>query len=39
MAVRASKWSRLLMTGPLAPFVQGYVLELGKRGYTAIPLI
>lgn len=36
MARPASRVSRVLMTGPLAPFAVAYGLELGKRGYTPL---
>lgn len=31
--------SRVLMTGPLAPFADAYVLELRRRGYTALTAV
>jgi integrase/recombinase XerD len=34
MARPTSRVSRVLMTGPLAPFADDYSLELRKRGYT-----
>jgi integrase/recombinase XerD len=34
MARPTSRVSRVLMTGPLTPFVDAYVLELRRRGYT-----
>ncbi len=34
MAVPGGKVSRVLMTGPLAPFADAYRAELRKRGYT-----
>lgn len=34
MARSAGGVSRVLMTGPLAPFADGYALELRGRGYT-----
>jgi integrase/recombinase XerD len=36
MARPASRVSRVLMTGPLAPFAVAYGLELKKRGYTPL---
>ncbi|HEY5320447.1 MAG TPA: hypothetical protein VIJ76_06195, partial [Galbitalea sp.] len=30
----ASRLSRVVVTGPLAPFVEAYRLELRRRGYT-----
>lgn len=35
MAGPASRVSRVLMTGPLAPFADAYALELRRRGYTS----
>lgn len=35
MAGPASRVSRVLMTGPLAPFAGAYALELRRRGYTS----
>jgi integrase/recombinase XerD len=34
MARRTSRVSRVLMTGPLAPFADAYRVELRRRGYT-----
>ena len=34
MARPTSRLSRVLMTGPLAPFADGYGLWLKARGYT-----
>ena len=31
-----SRVSRVLMTGPLAPFAEAYALELRQRGYTPL---
>jgi integrase/recombinase XerD len=36
MAKRRSRVSRVLLTGPLAPFAEVYRLELKERGYTAL---
>lgn len=36
MAGPASRVSRVLMTGPLAPFADAYGLELKRRGYTPL---
>jgi integrase/recombinase XerD len=34
MAKPTSRVSRVLMTGPLAPFADAYAVELGERGHT-----
>ena len=34
MAEQASRASRVLVSGPLAPFVAGFELKLGEAGYT-----
>ena len=39
MARPASRVSRVLMTGPLAPFAVAYGLELTKRGYTPLTTV
>lgn len=39
MAGPASRLSRVLMTGPLAPFVDGYSAELSERGYTPLSTV
>ena len=39
MARPASRVSRVLMTGPLAPFAVVYGLELKKRGYTPLTTV
>ena len=36
MARPTSRVSRVLMTGPLAPFADAYALELKRRGYTRL---
>jgi integrase/recombinase XerD len=36
MAGASSRVSRVLMTGPVAPFADEYVRELRRRGYTAL---
>ena len=36
MAGPASRVSRVLMTGPLAPFAVAYEVELKRRGYTPV---
>src|SRR5439155_17385734 len=36
MAGPASRVSRVLMAGPLAPFADAYSAELRQRGYTAL---
>ena len=36
MVKSASRVSRVLMTGPLAPFADAYALELEQRGYTPL---
>ena len=35
----SSRVSRVLMTGPLAPFFDAYGLELKARGYTPLTLV
>ncbi len=39
MAGAASRVSRVLMTGPLAPFADAYRLELSERGYTPLTAV
>src|SRR5258708_7608792 len=39
MARAASRVSRVLMTGPLAPFAEPYRLELKERGYTPVATV
>jgi integrase/recombinase XerD len=39
MARPASRVSRALMTGPLAPFADAYRLELRERGYTPLTTV
>ncbi len=39
MAVPASRVSRVLMTGPLAPFADAYRAELRGRGYTPLSTV
>ncbi|MCA1697533.1 MAG: site-specific integrase [Actinobacteria bacterium] len=39
MAGPASRVSRVLMTGPLAPFADAYAAELGERGYTPLSIV
>jgi integrase/recombinase XerD len=39
MARPASRVSRVLMTGPLAPFAAAYGLELKQRGYTPLTTV
>jgi integrase/recombinase XerD len=39
MARPASRVSRVLMTGPLAPFADAYALELNERGYTPLTTV
>ncbi len=39
MAGARSRVSRVLMTGPLAPFAEAYGLELKKRGYTRLTTV
>jgi integrase/recombinase XerD len=39
MAVPASRVSRVLMTGPLAPFADAYAAELRARGYTPLSTV
>jgi integrase/recombinase XerD len=39
MARPASRVSRVLMTGPLAPFAEPYRLELKERGYTPLTTV
>ncbi len=39
MARPASRVSRVLMTGPLAPFADAYRLELKERGYTPLTTV
>ena len=36
MSRPASRVSKVLMTGPVAPFADVYALELGRRGYTPL---
>ena len=36
MARPTSRVSRVLMTGPLAPFADAYAAELRERGYTPL---
>ena len=39
MVARSSRVSRVLMTGPLAPFAVAYGLELKRRGYTPLTIV
>jgi integrase/recombinase XerD len=39
MAGPASRVSRVLMTGPLAPFADAYAAELRERGYTPLTTV
>jgi hypothetical protein len=39
MAGPASRVSRVVMTGPLAPFAGVYVLELRRRRYTPLTVV
>lgn len=39
MAATGSRVSRVLMTGPLAPFAKAYAQELKKRGYTRLTVV
>ena len=39
MAEPASRVSRVVMTGPLAPFAGVYELELRRRGYTPLTVV
>jgi integrase/recombinase XerD len=39
MARPTSRVSRVLMTGPLAPFADSYRVELGRRGYTPLSTV
>lgn len=39
MAGSASRVSRVLMTGPLAPFAEAYATELRARGYTPLSTV
>src|SRR3954451_19552898 len=39
MARPTSRVSRVLMTGPLAPFTGGYGQELRARGYTPLSVV
>ncbi|MGH2845189.1 MAG: site-specific integrase [Thermoleophilaceae bacterium] len=39
MAGPASRVSRVLMTGPLAPFADAYAAELRERGYTPLSTV
>ena len=39
MAGARSRLSRVLMTGPLAPFAEAYGLELKNRGYTRLTTV
>lgn len=39
MARPASRVSRVVMTGPLAPFADAYAAELRKRGYTPLSTV
>lgn len=39
MVVRVSKVTRVLVTGPLAPFAEAYGAELRARGYTALSTV
>lgn len=39
MTGRGSRVSRVLMTGPLAPYAAGYGAELRGRGYTALSTV
>ena len=39
MAVPASRGSRVLMTGPLAPFAGAYSAELREHGYTPLTVV
>ena len=39
MARTSSRVSRVLMTGPLAPYADAYRAELGRRGYTALSTV
>ena len=39
MAGATSRVSRVLMTGPLAPFAEAYSAELKRRGYTPLTTV
>lgn len=39
MAGRSSRFSRVLMTGPLAAFADAYAAELKERGYTPLTAV
>jgi integrase/recombinase XerD len=39
MSRPASRVSRVVMTGPLAPFADAYRAELKERGYTALTAV
>lgn len=39
MARPTSRVSRVVMTGPLAPFADAYALELNQRGYTPLTAV
>ena len=39
MARPTSRVSRVLMTGPLAPFADAYAAELRRRGYTPLTAV
>ena len=39
MSGPASRVSRVLMTGPLAPFAEAYAAELRGRGYTSLTTV
>jgi hypothetical protein len=39
MAKPTSRASRVLMTGPLAPFADAYRVELGRRGYAPLSTV
>ena len=39
MAAPASRVSRVLMTGPLAPFADAYKASLRERGYTPLTTV
>ena len=39
MARPSSRVSRVLMTGPLAPFADAYAAELSERGYTPLSIV
>ncbi len=39
MAEPSSRVCRVLMTGPLTPFVEAYSAELRERGYTPLTVV